>query len=357
MIRQKYLYRERFRVIYSSGCLLFLKGGTKRLMKKSLYKSIILSVAVLGLGAQITSLTTVKADEVPVAKSEPASKESTVSDNKTISQESENSKPEKVVSNVEAEQGQPSKETEKDIASSTDKTLPLVDWETPEEKKLDNDQPETIESSRINANETTYRTDVEVPYVEHDKSVILDEKNNVIDAHKIYDGNTITTSGEYTGDIYYIYYDVLGSKKDTVKNQKLKTLTEQAMYFLKSENYGYSNYSELVNYFIKYQAAYDRINSLNDDGTPVVNSTGHHSSSNNHRIVTEANGTDQVSSLTIITNKQATLFTEKGDKVTNRGLYNKTIWQADKVSIINNQLMYRISPTEWVSAGDVNLLK
>lgn len=331
-------------------------------MKKSLYKSIILSVAVLGLSAQITSLTTVKADEVTVAKSEPvssepASKESTVSDNKIIPQESENSKPENGASNIEVEQGQQSKKTEKDIASSTDKTLPLVDWETPEEKKLDNDQPETIESSRINANETTYRTDVEVPYVEHDKGVILDENNNVIDAHKIYDGNTITTSGEYTGDIYHIYYDVLGSKKDTVKNQKLKTLTEQAMYFLKSENYGYSNYSELVNYFIKYQVAYDRINSLNDDGTPVVNSTGHHSSSNNHRIVTEANGTNQVSSLTIITNKQATLFTEKGDKVTNRGLYNKTIWQADKVSIINNQLMYRISPTEWVSAGDVNLLK
>lgn len=326
-------------------------------MKKDLYKSIILSVAVLGLGAQITNLTTVKADEVAVESSEQA--KGTV-ENKN-SQESEN--PDKETKPEVSQDQQPTiiEKTEEAVPNkqvSDDKNaLPLIDWETSEEKKLDNDQPETVESSKVNSNETTYKTDVEVPYVIHDKDVVLDEKNNLISAHERYDGNTIVASAAYTGDVYHIYYDILENNKDTAKNQKLKNLTEEAMSFLKEDTYGYSNYSELVTYFIKFQAAYNKINSYNDDGTPVVKNVTHHSSSSNHHTVTESNNITQVIDLTIITNKQATLFTEKGDQVTNRGLYNKTIWKADKVSIINNQLMYRISPTEWVAAGDVNLLK
>lgn len=56
---------------------------------------------------------------------------------------------------------------------------------------------------------------------------------------------------------------------------------------------------------------------------------------------------------TVTTNKQASLYTATGKRVTDRALSASTPWYSDRTSTINGQTMYRVATDEWVSAEDI----
>ena len=56
---------------------------------------------------------------------------------------------------------------------------------------------------------------------------------------------------------------------------------------------------------------------------------------------------------TVNTNKQASLYTSQGKKVTNRALAKNTPWYSDRMATINGQTMYRVATDEWVMADDI----
>lgn len=55
----------------------------------------------------------------------------------------------------------------------------------------------------------------------------------------------------------------------------------------------------------------------------------------------------------INTKTQASLFTAKGERVTDRALGAETAWRTDRSAMINDQKMYRVSTNEWVKAADI----
>lgn len=359
-------------------------------MKKNLYKSIILSVAVLGLGAQITSLTTVKADEVAVESSESKSGESGDSKPSVVTEDNgagnneqkpqgeEESQSEDATTKSEVEKNDNLNQDDKEPKDEINQ--PAVDISSQQKANNRTNVPEEgrpfvefepRKTGLLNTDDPAMKGDLMIPYAYHGNGAVyvLDENNQPIvddgsetgykqnrfeDIYAEHDDILKVTPG-FTSKVYGVLYSHMNPTNK--KEELIKNLSTEGAFYLEFRNHGYDSLGDLNTYVNLFNKCLDELNELNDDGTQVVKNVTHHSSSSNHHTVTESNNITQAIDLTIITNKQATLFTEKGDQVTNRGLHNKTIWKADKVSIINNQLMYRISPTEWVAAGDVNLLK
>lgn len=316
----------------------------KSFSKKSFYRSIFLSAVLLALGIQITNTTEAKADsEVTAVASTETSQVPVVT--------------------VEPTGG---KQESADFSDSDTQTESFVPQETPEEKNIDGNQGDTFESTNKNGNDKELVTDVMIPHIKHDaKQVqIVDADGNLtgtVPAHEIYDGNTVQAASGYTDDIYSIRYGVLNVENPTPKVAKLILLTEQAMTYLKPENYGYANILELNDYFQKYQNLYDTINAYDDNGEPIkpVAPASHHSSSNQTLIdsISELNNKGSKNmeevNMTVTANKKATLYTEKGDAVTNRGVQEDSTWHVDKIATINGKKMYRITDTEWIADEDV----
>lgn len=208
-----------------------------------------------------------------------------------------------------------------------------------------------------------------VPYVYHGNSSVyeLDENNNPIEDPTSDTGykmksfadiygkdyveatNLGTIAGNYTGTIYSATNGFDANNPVNKKQEMLVALQNEGAFFMKTENHGYDSLEDLETYIKNYQIAYENIISkYNDDGT--LRQTG---SSNNHNSVNIESSNSENLELTVTTIKQATLYTLEGEVVGNRALIKDSTWRVDKVAMINGQKMYRVTPTEWVSAKDV----
>ncbi|WP_057879950.1 hypothetical protein [Companilactobacillus kimchiensis] len=396
-------------------------------MKKSLYTSIILGVAILGLGTQITSLTTVRAaEEVNESQSQKVVSEAKgnaeVSDVNVVSTPVESSEeksddtesqeePQATESQEEPQATESQEEpqatetiettkiNEKDVSideerfddkASKEKQEKISDVNVYGQAKDDSgntSQPRTetkiikvrpLNIKLANIDDPSDKGDLLVPYKIRGNSAVyvLDENNNPIedssnetgykmrfsgDVYK--DDNLHNISDPYMGEIYSAGGD-LEKAPQTSKVKKLLSLVKEAKFFMEFRNYGYSNAAELTQYINDYHDVYARLNALGDDGNPIskpvkesVNDSVNIVTPIKSNTTTKSNRHNSyktvINNLTITTIRRAQLFTEDGKLVNDRCLENNSTWQADKILTINGQKMYRITPTEWVKASDV----
>ncbi|CAJ1182535.1 hypothetical protein [Companilactobacillus nantensis] len=365
-------------------------------MKKLLYSSIILGAGLFAFGIQGNNVLTVKAaDEVSAEGADSVSsdkienhesvekvdsqlvKEATTEDTNESSKEEpqEKSSQDSVpVSNDEENPVNPQQVATNRINKTKDR-IPYIEIRPTDEaiqKAVEQDPTKPL----ANVDDPAYEGDLLVPYTYYGNGAayVLDsngqpiadsntetgyQENRFEDIYTEIDGIR-NTSSDFTG----IVYGVIGDEEPTNKKEKmLKALKREGAFFMEYRNHGYSNLEELEMYVDAFKSKLKEIQSLNDDGTPVVKTpviettpiTGtttfshHHSSS-----TTQSNAqTNDKLPLVVVAIRQAKLYSADGTEVTDRGLSDASVWMVDKVSTINGQKMYRISANEWVAESDV----
>lgn len=91
----------------------------------------------------------------------------------------------------------------------------------------------------------------------------------------------------------------------------------------------------------------------NVDRQMNINGTTFYRVANNEWVKKDDGLAVTLNETTVNTNKQASLYTSQGKKVTNRALAKNTPWYSDRMATINGQTMYRVATDEWVMADDI----
>lgn len=372
-------------------------------------KTLILSIATVALGVQMANTVTTKADDVETETSQTSVEEikneadqlnQAANDEETSEPAAVNEEDSQVVEESESEQTTDNQEKDQALeepaveqsqdGTTTDKDTPEDDAEVendgisvktikPKTPNMDNsvnpaDEGPLLIPYKVYSNEIVYVLDPETnqPIEDADDHSKTGYKTNGLDVVYGDEASEIDAiSGDFTNEVYSNGGE-WGWQEATPKNLKIRALVREAEYFMEFRNHGYSNLAELNDYMTKYRELYNQFIAENDDGTPIVpvddtKTTNHESDHTstpvtpvdesktaNHgsKTVIEGNNSETID-LTITTIRQATLYTENGDVVGNRALVKDSTWRVDKVAMINGQKMYRVTPTEWVSAKDV----
>lgn len=374
-------------------------------MKKFLYKSIILSAAILTMGVQTNSLIKAQAATVTESPTTISSSDDEVSVEKSIPEkESENGSVEgnksdnstEDITGGATELGESGDLDEKDISVDANEdnleigkevseneengTKELTDAELDSEntiktqqatnrKNVSEDGNPFVEIKPItpnlgNTDDPAEHGDLMVPYVYHGNGAVyvLDENNQPIIDESSETGykmrndaevyakypNFREVSAPFTDLVYSALYTDIKGETPTKKEQLLKALGKEGAFFMEFRNHGYDTLDELISYKNDFTNVYNKIMALNDDGTTVIESTNH---GNSHSSTVKNNPAKIDMFITTI--RSAYLHMINGKLVTNRYLDNQTSWHVDKAAIINDQLMYRIFENEWVMASDV----
>jgi len=221
------------------------------------------------------------------------------------------------------------------------------------------DETEKTNESTENNSEVDSKSDEET---DPDKKVVttLDEDGKVF---YVYDEKTKALAHSYTEAIFDVKYGTLLNLPKTSKNELLLSLTDDMIDFMNDHSADgkndqkYKSYYELDARISQYNKAYAEANKLADDWDPNAPVVEEQPVTETKPVVKPVyhttSNTNEVFSKTVTTNKQATLFTDEGKKITNRALIENSSWRVDKAAVINGQKMYHVATNEWVAASDV----
>ena len=400
------------------------------LMKKSFYKSIILSVALVALGVQVNNSTTVHAETVD---EQPSENEVTVEDTVTAPDTEQSVETSNEINSEKAIESQTGvlPETSKDELEVDDSLIKSDDNRVEVEPDKSESDNQVQEADAVKSRENIEKMDLidsTTHLDEYHYGLKIDSQTGKLidpDGKPDYgwsqaadlDADGRIRSGQLT-DMIYAKWGEIGENPQTPKEEAYLALIKGAVEFLKPDNgLNYSSRAELEAYMANMNLQIARLNSYGDDGKPmpVVDTSKSSSHSSSSHAVSQAvddyagivkvlsakdavlyneNGSQLGSSLSknairnatklmtfndtkyvyvptngwvkladvleieildmnVTTNKQATLFTDDGKVVKNRGLMDQTDWHINRSAMINGQKMYHVGADEWVLADDV----
>lgn len=352
----------------------------------------------MALGIQITNTTEAKADsevtaaastennQVPVTTAEPTGSEQESTDGSDSDVQAQGESTNELVASTEE--------------TSADENLQVT---KPEKVITGFEQSQVTDGRIINSNRTDLEGDfpfveikpikdglanvndpaiegngqLMVPYVYHGNGsvYVLDENNKPILDENDVTGYKRRSEGEiyikmpkfrlvtapFMDEVYGAAYYGADGENHTKKGDLIRALGREGAFYMQGRNHGYDTMEDLNKYVDDFMDLLGKINAYDDNGEPIkpVAPASHHSSSNQTLIdlISELNdkGSKNMEevNMTVTANKKATLYTEKGDTVTNRGVQEDSTWHADKIATINGKKMYRITDTEWIADEDV----